>query len=309
MKIRIILCATDFSEFSSRAVEHASLLARRHEAELTLLHVYPFLTVALGGDAPYFPALPDLDEAGRGRLLRDLEDAARPARAAGVKTAVKLVSGDPSDVILDAARSLHADLVVMGTHGRRGFDRWLLGSVANRVVQKAHCAVLTVPKPAEAVARTVSEDDENVFCAVDLNEAQPVLEAAVAIAQRASGRLTVMHVVDNLEQHSAVARMAHIDWADFQERVEQEARQKLRSVLAAMDTRGIAIDEFVVSGSPHHTILRVAEARVPGLIVMGIHGRNAIGRLFLGSTALQVLRHARCPVLTIRAGAPASAVH
>lgn len=162
MNIRSILCPTDFSEFSRRALEHAVTVARWYGAELTVIHVYPFMAV-LGGDAPYIPSGLPLDATTRARFLSDLEAAAEPARAAGVKSTLLLLEGDPSEEILRRARTAPTDLIVMGTHGRRGFDRWILGSVAGRVVHKARCAVLTVPQPPPGTRPTAAQVYENIL--------------------------------------------------------------------------------------------------------------------------------------------------
>jgi len=300
MKIHNILCPTDCSEFAGRALEHAVMLARWYGAELTVAHVYPFMA-ALGGDAPYFPSGLPLDASMRARLLGDLEAAAEPARAAGVKSNLLLLEGDPSEEILRRTRTAPTDLIVMGTHGRRGFDRWVLGSVAGRVVHKALCAVLTVPQPPEGTRPAAVPPYEKVLCPVDLTCSEPILDAAFSIAAVSKARLTVFHVLEDLPQHEAAARMAHIAWGDFLERLEQDARYQLRQAVANHGADGGTVDELVVSGKPYREILKAADATGVSLIVMGIHGQNPLERMFFGSTTLHVLRQARSPVLTVRA--------
>ena len=298
MKIRSILCPTDFSELSRRALEHAAALARSHDAKLTLVHVYAFMAV-IAEDVPYLPSGLPLDDDTRARLLGALETAAAPARAAGVEPDLLLLEGDPAEEILRRARTAPTDLIVMGTHGRRGFDRWVLGSVAGRVVHKARCAVLTVPPPPGETRPAAAPVYKEILCPVELWGWEPVLAAASAVARASGSHLTVLHVVDDLRQYAATARTAHIDWADFEDLVTRDAHERLRQAVA---TQGAgARDDLVVTGKPYREILKTAEARGADLIVMGIHGRNALERFFVGSTALHVLRQARCPVLTVRA--------
>jgi nucleotide-binding universal stress UspA family protein len=303
MKIRTVLCPTDFSEFSRRAIEHAVAVARWNESKLTLLHVYPFL-VPLAGDAPYLPSGLPLDAETRARLLRDLETAAEPARAAGLDPALLLIEGDPSEEILRRARTLPADLIVMGTHGRRGLDRWMLGSVADRVVHKARCAVLTVPRPPEGVPPAPERLYQRILCPVELSGSENILETAFSIAHSAGGRLTLLHVLEDLPQREAVARMAHLDWATFHDGLEQDARRRLRTAVANRPLHGCEVDEAVVAGKPHREILKIADTSGASLIVMGIHGHNPLARLFFGSTTFHVLRQAACPVLTVRGPGP-----
>lgn len=302
MKIRTVLCPTDFSEFSRRAIEHAVAVARWNEAKLMLLHVYPFL-LPLGGDAPYLPSGLPLDAETRARLLRDLETAAEPARAAGLKPELLLIEGDPSEEILRQARTLPADLIVMGTHGRRGFERWMLGSVADRVVHKARCAVLTVPRPPEGAHPTPGRLYERILCPVELSGSEAILETAFSIAHSAGARLTLLHVLEDLPQHEAAARLAHLEWASFLEGLEQDARRRLRT--AASQSAGSGqVDGVVATGKPYREILKLADTSGASLIVMGIHGRDPLERLFFGSTTLHVLRQAGCPVLTVRGPEP-----
>jgi nucleotide-binding universal stress UspA family protein len=302
MKIRKILCPTDFSEFSRRALEHATGLARTHGAELAVLHVSPFMVV-MAGDVPYFPSGLPLDAATRTRLLADLEVATGPARAAGLTPQLILVEGDPADEILKQAGKAAADLIVMGTHGRRGLDRLVLGSVARRVVQQAPCSVLTVLCPPEAASGSTSPSHGHVLCPVDLGSSEGTLAAAFSVARAARARLTLLYVLEGVPQLEAAVRMAGINWREFQARLEKSARQSLRDAATAAVGRGqdgAIWDEMVVSGKPYREILDVADAKGASLIVMGIHGRSVIERMFFGSTALHVVQQARCPVLTVR---------
>lgn len=302
MKIRRILCPTDFSEFSDRALEYAVAHARWAEAELTLLHVNPFF-LPTGGGAPYTPytsyGVP-ADGQTRAQLLDALQAAAQPVRAAGLEPKVILSEGDPSDEILRQAHTTATDLIVMGTHGLRGFDRWLMGSVAYRVAHRAHCSVLTVPRPPEDAPARTGALYERIVCAVDLSEAQTIIESAVAIGRAARAPVTVLHVLQDLPEHEAAARLARMDWPAFQRSLEAQARDRLADAVAKLPADGARVEQAVVSGRPYREILKRAASSEATLVVMGIHGKNPVEQLFFGSTALQVLRQAACPVLTVR---------
>ena len=137
--IRTILHPTDFSEHSRAATELACALARDYGARLYVLHVLP-LTLAYGeGFAP--PAESPLEEI---KLRLDQVGAAAP----GVRIERRLFEGRPATEILSLARAMPCDLIVMGTHGRTGLGRLLMGSVAEEIVRKAPCPVLTVKTPA-----------------------------------------------------------------------------------------------------------------------------------------------------------------
>jgi nucleotide-binding universal stress UspA family protein len=301
MKLRTILCPTDFSAFSRRALEHATALAVTHGAELTLLHVYPFMAV-LATDAPYFPAGLPLDAATRARLLSDLEAAGAPARAAGLTPRYLLLEGDPAEEILRQARQSAADVVVMGTHGRRGLDRWMLGSVARRVVRRAGCAVLTVPRPPEGSLSPLPSY-RRVLCPVELEGAEETLAAAFSIARASKARLTLLHVLEGLPQLEAVVRLARLDWTEYRRHLEKNVREALHAAATEQGADDVPWDETVAGGKAHREIVEAARTTAADLIVMGIHGRGPLERMFFGSTALHVLQEAPCPVLTVRPSA------
>jgi nucleotide-binding universal stress UspA family protein len=142
--VRHILHASDLSTASRRAFRAAADLAKSLDAKLTILYVLP----------PMLPAMPDqyidaetLDrfdrqarQWGRGHLDR----LARAAKQAGIRCATLLLDGDPVEEIVRTSRKNRADLIVLGTHGRRGLPKFFLGSVAERVVSRASCPVMTV---------------------------------------------------------------------------------------------------------------------------------------------------------------------
>jgi nucleotide-binding universal stress UspA family protein len=143
-RIRRILVATDFSKTSAKAVTGAIDLAKTHRAKLTVMHAY----------VPLVPLVPEqyieagtwdrIDTETQRWAERQLAKLAERARKSGVRASSVLVSGDPSRQIVRTARSLRADLIVVGTHGRQGLTRFFLGSVAERVIATAACPVMTI---------------------------------------------------------------------------------------------------------------------------------------------------------------------
>ena len=143
-RIRRILVATDFSKTSAKALTGAIDLAKAQRAKLTILHAY----------VPLVPLVPEqyieagtwdrIETESRRWAERQLAKLAERARKSGVRASSILVSGDPSRQIVRTARSLRADLIVVGTHGRQGLTRFFLGSVAERVIATAACPVMTI---------------------------------------------------------------------------------------------------------------------------------------------------------------------
>lgn len=142
--IKHILVASDFSKASHRAFRTAVDLAKLHRARLTILHVHIPLVPLVPEQYIDSPKWAAVDGFARAAEARQLEALARRAESAGVRTRTRYVSGEPSRDILRAARALRPDMLVIGTHGRTGFSRFLMGSVAERVAATAKCPVLTV---------------------------------------------------------------------------------------------------------------------------------------------------------------------
>jgi nucleotide-binding universal stress UspA family protein len=132
LPLRHILVPFDWSEASIRALDVAAALAREHNSQLVILHVVPLESLMYGPPPECY--------------LTNLRNELSRISPTGTKTPAKhtLVEGSPAAAILAAARENHCDMIVMGTHGRTGLNRFLNGSVAEQVVRKAHCSVITV---------------------------------------------------------------------------------------------------------------------------------------------------------------------
>jgi nucleotide-binding universal stress UspA family protein len=304
-----ILCPTDFSELSELALERAVRLGRWFEARVTALHVVPRILAASapveGGVLLGVP--PGFLRAQREEADRALRRQIEPLLGEGAAIEAKLADGDPARAIQAEAEALPADLVVMGTHGRSGFEHLLLGSVAERVVRTAPCPVLTVrgrsADPPGSLFR-------RILCAIDLTEAsERTLDMALSLAEETLARVTLLHVVEGQLGESGPELYRPVpEAARLQRQLVDQAHEQL--VRAGQRVHGFCdVSERVETGSAWRGILRVAEETYADLVVMGTHARGAVGRLFFGSTANQVVRHATCPVLTVREMRPAPPSH
>lgn len=281
--IRRILCPTDFSAFSTRAFEHAVTLAAWYEAALTVLHVLPRAVVP-ASELAYMGNPMLIDPALREAPWAELSSLVAPARAVGLHAEGELREGKPAAEVVRAAQDLHADLVVVGTHGRSGFQRWVLGSVAETVLRRAPCPVLTVP--ALAPARPDAMFFKRILCATDFSPASDAAVAfAASLAEEADACLLLVHVLDRPK-----------DGHDF----ECAARARLRRALPAEARDWCRPEEIVMCGKAAPEILRLAAEREAGVIVMGVHGRSLLDLMAFGSVTHQVVREAVCPVLTVR---------
>jgi nucleotide-binding universal stress UspA family protein len=294
-----ILCPVDFSEFSAAAAAQAGALARHYGARLTFLHVaWVQVPPSSFGAAPG-PLL--LDEAALQGLEDDLRTLARPRVDPSVAAEVQVIQGAAAHGILVTAEEIAASLIVLGTHGRSGFERLMLGSTAEKVLRKAACPVLTVPRAAGA-AGPPHGLFESIICATDFSEgSRAALPWALSLAGESKARLAVLHVLDwpdmpgEGEPFAATLTSARDEWLE-------QLRARLRDTVPAEARAALAVNDVLAIGAPYKEILRVAADRQADLIVLGVQGRGAVDLRLFGSTTSEVLRRAACPVLTVRAG-------
>ena len=303
MKIERILCPTDFSEASAHAIDQAVAIAGWYKARITALHVVLPSVPPL----PHRPASNDITARAEGDLeqLRK-ETAARFAAAAraGIGLDVVIKVGWPARCILERAADLQADLIVIGTHGTSGFEHLVLGSVAEKVLRKAKCPVVTVPPRAQAISRLPFN---RLLCAVDFSDSSlTALRSALSLAKESGAALTVLHVLEwpwdeppppRLEELPAEQGLA---LAEYRRYCEKRAMARLESLVpdsgGHFAPAGFAAEEW----KPYVQILDVAAEEKSDLIVLGVRGRQPLDTTLFGSTANQVVRHAKCPVLTLR---------
>jgi nucleotide-binding universal stress UspA family protein len=298
-----VLCPTDHSDFSERALRHAIALCRWFGAQLSVLRVIPDVMPTPGGpDLPVTalasPALREEAEADLGRFAQPAIDAAIPVRTV-------LREGEPWREILHEAGALPADLIVMGTHGRSGFEHLLLGSVTEKVLRRATCPVLTVCRSGEPAPGLPFR---HVLVATDLLPgSEHTLRLAEAIAESADARLSLVHAIENLPEPGLHPYLVVPELAALRAQLEQHARERLARAVPDELRAHLRIDEHIVVGRARREILRLAAELQADLVVLGTHAHGPLGHLLFGSTCEQVVRAAPCPVLAVRPFNPAGA--
>ena len=292
-----ILCPVDFSAFSARALQSAAGLAQRFDARLMVLHIVPQTQSYDPGAvtvAPPIMANPVLCQLVRQDLARFV------AEAIGPGAPVELVAreGEPWREILSVASRLTVDLIVMGTHGRGGFEYLLMGSVAQKVLSRASCPVITVAHE-KGRAWESPGPVRNILCATDLTpRSSPTIRHALSLAAEFQCRLVLLHVIDRTLD---VVGPGH-PYAPMAVTVLNEheaiARRQLHAAIPTDVRSWCTVDEQVVCGRPYEEILRVAAQVNADLIVVGAP-QHGLARTVMGSTSQHIVRSATCPVLTV----------
>jgi nucleotide-binding universal stress UspA family protein len=285
---RKILCPIDFAPPAEDALRVAARIAVDWHAALEIVHVWHVPALA-AGDLPLpAEAMKALaDEEGLG-----LADAVAEARGVGVaEVTARVLQGSPWERIVDAARrDRDCELVVLGTHGRKGFARWMLGSVADKVVRHAPCSVLV------ARARGGAGQFRHVLCPVDFSDrSRFAFEQAVAIAAPDGIGVQLVHVIDPPRtHHHGVPPMSDVLYD-----LDKRATLQLEDWAAAA-RQGVVTCDVRVGDPAREVLAALEEDATIDLVVVGTRGRTAIERVVLGSVAEKLARHASCAVLVAR---------
>ena len=296
-----IICPVDFSDASHDALRHAAALARWSGAGLTVLHAcrvdVPDAALAPGmgrvGSAPFLVAPIDVE-----RVTRDLERFTTTAGITGLAIDFRVIEGEPAHAIAEEAAATHAELIVVGTHGRTRLARIVLGSVTERLLRIAPCSMLIVPPG--AATPSAPQMFSRIVVATDFSDSsERAMAYALALAQEANARVTALHVVE-LPAQTGDWALEGIDMIALSREAIAASRHRLAAAVPQSARDWCDVTERVETGAAYRQILRVAAEDDAELIVLGVHGHGVIEQFFLGSTAQHVVRQARCPVLAVR---------
>jgi nucleotide-binding universal stress UspA family protein len=300
--INRILCPIDFSEHSRRALDHAVAIARWYDASVTALYVFsPAPMAAVGpGSVMFEPiVLTDIDFQ---RLGDDVRAFAAAETASGVVLHTVVRQGLPATEIDSYAREMRADLIVVGTHGRSGVERLVLGSVAERLLRRAPCPVLTVPAGLPDAVPATAPVFKRVLCPIDFSEPSMLaLEYALSMARESDACLTILHVATfSIDPPMFEVMDPGMSVAEFKRRTTADLESRLRATVPADADDYCQVDTMLATGHAGQEVVRIAVESHTDLIVMGVRGRGAVDLTLFGSTTQHVVRAASCPVLTIR---------
>jgi nucleotide-binding universal stress UspA family protein len=294
MLIQRILCPIDFSEFSTRAFRHAVSLAEHYRASLVALHVvemwkYPYADYAAVDGGDYANLRESLHKGGEEHLREFVSQ----HRHEGIAAQLAICEGRAPDSILSFAQREKFDLIVMGIHGRRGFDRLMLGSATDRVMREASCPVLAVCQPPhDAVAAGESGHYvhylKRILICTDFSEnSDRALDYAISVAEEYGAELTVMHVVEEVRSKAE------------EDGVLATAKQRLERLIPTEKRTSIKAKTLVSIGKPYQRIVEYAREAAVDLVTMGVRGAGALDRAIFGSTTYRVIQLGPCPVLAV----------
>jgi nucleotide-binding universal stress UspA family protein len=298
MQIRKILVGVDFSERSDIAVEQAINIARKTEAEVVLLHAGTVpdqisgLSPRMEGAAKHFEQLLAEQLAENRERLEELRER---CNSGGVRVSHMMLDAFPDTGLANASRELDADLTVVGTHGRTGFDRFLMGSVAERTVRLTEGNVMVARGRGRGAGGY-----KKILVPVDFS---PLSDELMQVATTLAAKAAVVEVFNMWELPGTNWMTKDVKTATggelrvhLAEAAEQAGKELIERYWREDDVKiTFSQDE----GAPAHGINEYLEADGHDLVVMGSHGRRGLRRFMLGSVAEATVRYAPCSVVVI----------
>ena len=282
--IRNILLATDFSDCSKRALGYASGIASRYGSQLHLFHCIDPTPYNLIDPSPVQTACDDAR-----RELEQLVAGLSRQGHARVKTNALVAAGDVISLLTDAVKTLNVDLVIVGTHGRTGWKKAVLGSVAEIVVDESPCPVLSVGRFADRI-RIQEFGPENILLAYGASVRSQLAEShAVSLARKYNSRLSVVDVLDD-KGGRVLAQVSQLKLSEHDVR-----NTTLDAPLTIPPQLPIEI------GAQSDLILQVADQTAADLIVLAVPSTHRFSDRFVSTNSYRVVCDARCPVLTVHA--------
>ena len=294
LPIKRILCPLDFSELSNLSLDYACSLALHYSAELAIEHVIePLELISPEDEFAEMEKWSGLRSPLAAKAKVKLKALAEAHPSGGLPVEIIVREGRPIDAILSEAERHATDLIVMGTHGRRGVDHWLLGSVTEKVLRKSRCPVMVVRKPAHHFVTPETSDDpmrlERILLCSDFSAPSiRSLEYALSLALEFDAELRIVHVLEDVPKSTEIRD------------VTEEIQEKLIQAIPAETLDWLRVDATVRMGRPYQDIVQLAVESEADLIVMGVEGRNALDIAVFGSTTHRVIQLAPCPVLAVR---------
>lgn len=296
LRIRTILVPIDLSEESYRALEFAVPLAQRFGAVVHVVHIYEGARqLSSMATAPVLWS--------DAELARQLTRQVQRRCGAHLRTEdCHIRLGKPFQEIVATAKELQADLIIIASHGHTGFKHLTLGSTAEKAVRHAPCPVLVVREAARGPVKTASEGIilEKILVPVDFSEcAKEGAKYASVFATRVGADLLLMNVAHPPNYTAADPTIVPPEWTELVETARLAAENELDEMVNFLPLIGISAYTEVAVGTPIEKLVEATGRPDIDMVITSTHGYSGLRHVLLGSTAEQLVRLARCPVLVV----------
>ncbi|PCJ54635.1 MAG: hypothetical protein COA73_14265 [Candidatus Hydrogenedentota bacterium] len=296
-----ILCPVDFSESSNYTVWYAHELSKLLGGELHCLHVFNPGTAGSMVEGAYVStgSIDATLERIQDHSIEELTKIVKRFEMQDVPVVGHHRTGRPAEEAVALAKELEADVIVISTHGRTGFNRLIFGSTCEKIVRQSPIPVLTVkyPKDWSFIQKNEGKlEIKRILYPVDFSEnTEKGLSAAALLSQAIGAELVLGHVVDIRMEYPLLE--TGLAMTKSEDNVE-DSQKRLESMAVGLE--GIDVLCRVRKGQPHRSLIEMIEEEDIDFIVMPTHGYQGLSRLLLGSVAERMVRLAPCPILTMR---------
>lgn len=277
-EIKKILVPTDFSETGLLALDHATFMARLFKAHLYLLHVVESFEYAYSEYEPEI-LLKDMDSVQDATAEKLEKLAAQLSKQYGINVGTILGNGRPASGIADAVKDNDIDIIVMGTHGAKGFEEYFIGSNAHKTVNISPCPVITIQVQAKSIGFT------NIVMPIDNSpHSRQKVNYVVKLASQYGAKVHILGLLDSKDE---------VDEKKFEIKLEQ--------VENVIKNAELAFTRKLITGSNIATeAMKYSEKVKADLLVIMTDHESTISGVFLGALAKQIVNHSKIPVMSIK---------
>ncbi len=295
-----ILVPLDGSELAERVIPYAVSIANALSSQVTLLRIFDSVPEQWA-DPTHGRYLDQMTTSFRNQAMDYLEGIAAPLRRGGMTVTCSAHEGNPSELIINESSREADTLIAMSTHGRSGVNRWVMGSVTDKVLHGVNTPLLIVRS--QEGSPPASIDANNIILPLDGSAlSEQVLPHAVSLAKALGASVTLLRTT-NISYYTPMGEDYPASmYDDLNQEATVEAEEYLKHMSQLLSKEGVAESQsYVRQGEAAGAILDLADESPSTLIAMCTHGRSGVGRWVLGSVTDRVVRHSNRPVLVIRA--------
>ena len=281
-----ILVGFDGSEFSRAALLEAANRIKRRGGKIILLNAVYFDEEEFGNKPEQ---LEKRMESGK-KICSGAKEMVRKEFGIDIESIVS--EGEPPEVIARTAQEMNADLIAMGTHGRRGIKRFIMGSVTSGVIGHAPCDVLVVKKPC---TRCTGEFTSILLPFDGSAFSKKALSHAYALAKDEGSEVTALYVIPRYEEMIGFMKTDSI-----RKSLYKEAERIIDLAKQSVSSNGVTLATAIEEGNAADKIVKTANRMKHDLIVMGSYGWRGVNKAILGSTTERVIMNSTCPILVVK---------
>ena len=296
-----ILVPLDGSKLSESVLPYARSIAKALKLSVELLHAVDPAVVSIFVNPDEGRPL-DIVESGMKQQGLEYLDSLAGSFPESIAVNCSAIIGKPAEAIVGRAAADPEILITMATHGRSEVERWLLGSVAHKVLLTTANPLLLV-RPSEKLENTGVAPLKEIVVPLDGSGlAEKILPHAEALARSMDLKIVLLRAYELPAASYYESDMYMPDWGDLARVIRENAQEYLDELQQRLEAEGLRrVSTLLIQGDAARSIIDIAKETPENLVALCTHGRSGVGRLVLGSVADRVVRHSGGPVLVIRA--------